>query len=100
MAKYPSAKYGPGYNAEFYATVFELLLRLRANYIWPAGADWGQTFFVDDPRNQPLADEFGIVMGTSHTGVGPIRERAVAVECQQSVHYTVHARGCATFTTV
>ena len=53
MAKYSSAKYGPGYNAEFYATVFELLLRLRANYIWPAGADWGQTFFVDDPRNQP-----------------------------------------------
>jgi len=65
--KYPPAKYGPGYNAEFYATVFELLLRLRANYIWPAGADWGQTFFVDDERNQRLADEYGIVMGTSHT---------------------------------
>jgi hypothetical protein len=66
-AKYPPALYGPGYNADFYTTVFELLLRLRANYIWPAGADWGQQFFVDDPKNQPLADEMGIVMGTSHT---------------------------------
>ncbi|KAF2456534.1 hypothetical protein BDY21DRAFT_347479 [Lineolata rhizophorae] len=66
-AKYPPSPYGPGYNADFYWTVFELLLRLRANYIWPAGADWGQTFFVDDMRNQPLADAMGIVIGTSHT---------------------------------
>eukprot|EP01113_Clastostelium_recurvatum_P038708 TRINITY_DN5819_c0_g1_i5.p1 TRINITY_DN5819_c0_g1~~TRINITY_DN5819_c0_g1_i5.p1 ORF type:complete len:1027 (+),score=219.39 TRINITY_DN5819_c0_g1_i5:249-3329(+) len=66
-AKYPPSPYGAGYDSRFYSHVFELLLRLRANYIWPAGADWGQAFFIDDPLNQPLADEYGIVMGTSHT---------------------------------
>lgn len=64
-AKFPDSPWGPGYNAEFYATVFELLLRLRSNYLWPAM--WNSMFNVDDPRNQPLADEYGIVMGTSHT---------------------------------
>lgn len=43
---------------------FELLLRLKANYLWPAM--WGSAFALDDPENQPLADMFGIVMGTSH----------------------------------
>lgn len=28
---------------------------------------WNGMFNVDDPRNQPLADEYAIVMGTSHT---------------------------------
>ncbi|KIY51188.1 hypothetical protein FISHEDRAFT_37268 [Fistulina hepatica ATCC 64428] len=61
---------GPKYNVEFYKHVFELLLRLKANYLWPAM--WpayptpGESFFVDDPRNQPTADEYGIVMSTSH----------------------------------
>jgi hypothetical protein len=54
-----------GFNSGFYSNVFELLLRLRANYLWPAM--WGSMFNVDDPKNQQLADEFGIVMGTSHT---------------------------------
>ena len=65
MAKYPPSPWGPGFNADFYHSVFELLLRLRANYLWPA--QWNSMFNVDDPRNQPLADEYGIVMGTSHT---------------------------------
>ncbi|HEY6527347.1 MAG TPA: glycosyl hydrolase 115 family protein [Cellvibrionaceae bacterium] len=52
------------YNQEFYVKVFELLLRLKANYLWPAM--WNNAFNDDDPKNQPLADEFGIVMGTSH----------------------------------
>lgn len=64
-ANYPRGKYGAGFNAYFYAHVFELLLRLRANYLWPAM--WGSMFGVDDTRNQPLANEMGIVMGTSHT---------------------------------
>jgi hypothetical protein len=64
-AKYPRGKYGPGYNADFYATVFELLLRLKANTLWPTM--WDSMFNVDDERNQPLADEYGVVMGTSHT---------------------------------
>ena len=63
---YPMALYGdPAFNADFYATVFELLLRLRANYLWPA--EWNSMFNIDDPRNEPRADAYGIVMGTSHT---------------------------------
>ncbi|KAH3999326.1 hypothetical protein HBI56_081370 [Parastagonospora nodorum] len=62
--------YGPKYNSEFYKRVFELLLRLKANLLWPAM--WfgfphpGNSFFVDDPLNQKLADEYGIVISTSH----------------------------------
>ena len=58
-------KYGGVYNSAFHAKVFELLLRLRANYFWPAM--WASKFHVDDNKNGPLADEMGIVMGTSHT---------------------------------
>jgi hypothetical protein len=56
-------KYG-GYNHQFYERVFELLLRLKANYLWPAM--WNSAFNEDDPLNPKLADEYGIVMGTSH----------------------------------
>ena len=56
-------KFG-GLNHEFYAHVFELLLRLKANYLWPAM--WSNAFNEDDPLNPILADEYGIVMGTSH----------------------------------
>jgi hypothetical protein len=52
------------YNHEFYSKVFELLLRLKANYLWPAM--WSNAFNEDDPENPRLADEYGIVMGTSH----------------------------------
>jgi hypothetical protein len=57
------ATYG-NYNHEFYEKVFELLLRLKANYLWPAM--WNNAFSDDDPLNAKLADEYGIVMGTSH----------------------------------
>ncbi len=56
-------KFG-GLNSKFYTKVFELLLRLRANYMWPAM--WDNSFFTDDPDNARLADEYGIVIGTSH----------------------------------
>ncbi|KAL3422220.1 hypothetical protein PVAG01_06376 [Phlyctema vagabunda] len=64
-SNYAPGKYGAGYNHYFYPRVFELLLRLRANYLWPAM--WGSMFNVDDYENQPIADAYGIVMGTSHT---------------------------------
>jgi hypothetical protein len=64
-AKYRKSKHGSSFGSEFYSQVFELLLRLRANYLWPAM--WGSAFNIDDPRNQALAHEYGIVMGTSHT---------------------------------
>ena len=53
-----------GFNADFYARVFEVLLRLKANYLWPAV--WGRAFAEDDPQNHARAKEYGIVMGTSH----------------------------------
>ncbi|WP_369248571.1 glycosyl hydrolase 115 family protein [Streptomyces sp. R41] len=53
-----------GFNADFYAKVFEVLLRLKANYLWPAV--WGRAFAEDDPLNHKRAAEYGIVMGTSH----------------------------------
>ncbi|HMK37936.1 MAG TPA: glycosyl hydrolase 115 family protein, partial [Bacteroidota bacterium] len=52
------------YGHEFYERIFELLLRLKANYLWPAM--WNNAFNEDDPLNSALADELGIVMGTSH----------------------------------
>lgn len=49
---------------KFYEKVFELILRLRGNYLWPAMWQW--SFYADDPLNSPTADEMGIIMGTSH----------------------------------
>jgi hypothetical protein len=42
-----------GFNADFYAKVFEVLLRLKANYLWPAV--WGRAFAEDDPENHQRA---------------------------------------------
>ena len=57
--------YGTEYgDHRFYARVFELLLRLRANFLWPAMWDW--SFYADDPENSRTAAEMGIIMGTSH----------------------------------
>ena len=57
--------YGTDYgDHRFYARVFELLLRLRANFMWPAM--WGWAFYADDPENSRTAAEMGVVMGTSH----------------------------------
>ena len=54
-------KYG---DHRFYERVFELILRLRGNFMWPAMWDWA--FYADDPENSRTADEMGIIMGTSH----------------------------------
>jgi hypothetical protein len=48
-----------------YAKVFELLLRLRANYLWPAMHP-GTAAFNSFPENAKLAEAYGIVMGSSH----------------------------------
>lgn len=53
-----------GVNSKIYSKMFELLLRLKANYLWPAM--WDSRFNEDDPESPRLADEYGIVMGTSH----------------------------------
>jgi hypothetical protein len=48
-----------------YERVFELMLRLRLNYLWPA-MHACSTAFGSVPENAALADKFGIVMGASH----------------------------------
>lgn len=64
--KFPqSADSDTHFTHEFYSLVFELLLRLRANYLWPA-MKGDAAFYVDDPLNGELADRYGIIMGTSH----------------------------------
>ncbi len=56
-------RYG-GFNHEFYSDVFELLLRLKSNYLWTAM--WGKAFYDDDPLNAATADRYGVVIGTTH----------------------------------
>ncbi|HEY5381658.1 MAG TPA: glycosyl hydrolase 115 family protein [Acidobacteriaceae bacterium] len=63
LSGWTKEKFG-GMDSQFYTKVFELLLRLKANFLWPAM--WNNAFAADDPANPKLADEYGIVMGTSH----------------------------------
>ena len=57
--------FGTNYgDHRFYEKVFELILRLKGNMMWPAM--WGWAFYADDPENGKLADRMGIMMGTSH----------------------------------
>ncbi len=56
-------KFG-GFNHHFHEKVFELILRLKGNFLWPAM--WGRAFYDDDPQNPALADEYGVVISTSH----------------------------------
>ncbi len=84
MTAWARNKFG-GMNSKMYAHMFELLLRLKANCLWPAmwgsfkeykplvpilkdenGRYEGNCFNEDDAENPRLADEYGIVMGTSH----------------------------------
>ncbi len=54
-----------GVNSQMYEHVFELLLRLKGNYIWPAM--WApKSFHLDDPKSAVIANEMGIIMGSSH----------------------------------
>lgn len=55
-----------GVNASMYRNVFEFLLRMKGNYLWPAM--WASSFPLDGPgsANEELADIYGVVMGYSH----------------------------------
>ncbi len=48
-----------------YRRIFTLLLRLKANTLWPA-MHHTTAPFNSDPANAKLAEEYGIVMGSSH----------------------------------
>src|SRR5690606_24045265 len=63
LSGWAKARFG-GLNAQFYEHVFELLLRLKGHYLWPAM--WGKSIAEDDPRSLALAAEMGVVLGTSH----------------------------------
>jgi hypothetical protein len=63
LSNWSREKFG-GFNHLFYEKVFELILRLKGNYLWPAM--WGSAFYDDDPLNRQTADTYGIVIGTSH----------------------------------
>lgn len=63
LSGWSKEKFG-GFNHLFYEKVFELMLRLKSNYLWPAM--WGNAFYDDDSLNIKSADEYGIVIGTSH----------------------------------
>ena len=56
---------GKAMTHETYEKVFELLLRLKANLLWPAMHEYSPAFHSDE-ENAKLADEYGIVMGSSH----------------------------------
>ncbi|MGX8695596.1 MAG: glycosyl hydrolase 115 family protein, partial [Prevotella sp.] len=57
--------FGTNYgDHRFYEKVFELILRLKGNMMWPAM--WGWAFYADDPENGKTADRMGIIIGTSH----------------------------------
>jgi hypothetical protein len=77
-------KFG-GINSKMYSHMFELLLRLRANYLWPAM--WGKAFNENDPENPRLANEYGIVMGTSH------HEPMMRAQAEWGAHRTNYGNG-------
>ncbi|MBV8504112.1 MAG: glycosyl hydrolase 115 family protein [Paucibacter sp.] len=52
------------FDHRFHARLFELILRLRGNFLWPAM--WNPAFFADDPLNGATAAAYGVVIGTSH----------------------------------
>lgn len=61
-----ATKHFGDFNADMYEHVFEFLLRMKGNYLWPAM--WSASFPLDGPgsRNEELADIYGVVMGYSH----------------------------------
>ena len=67
LTTWRGSRYG-GRNEKFYRQVYELILRLKGDYLWPAM--WNNQFSKDGVENKlanaELADKYGIVMGTSH----------------------------------
>jgi hypothetical protein len=64
LRNWAKEKFGD-FNSKFYEKVYELLLRNKANYLWPAM--WQPSVFAtDDPNNAKVANEYGIVISTTH----------------------------------
>ena len=56
---------GKGIGPTTHRKIFELLLRLKANFLWPAMHQQTKPFNCYE-QNRVAADEYGIVMGSSH----------------------------------
>ncbi len=56
---------GLGIGPKTYSKIFELLLRLRANLVWPAMQQKTRPFNQYE-QNKVVADEYAIIMGSSH----------------------------------
>ncbi len=63
LGRWATSVFG-GFNHQFYEKVFELILRLRGNFMWPAM--WNSSFYADDSLNSQVADDMGVCVGTSH----------------------------------
>lgn len=63
LAGWVNERYGK-FGHEFYTHVFELILRLKGNLLWPAM--WGRAIYDDDASSPLLANDYGIVISTSH----------------------------------
>jgi hypothetical protein len=84
-----------GLNSKYWAKVFEALLRLKGNYVWPAV--WGRAFAEDDPMNHATATRYGVVMGTSHEapmmrGIEEWNRHAVAAQRDSAGNIIVPGR--------
>jgi len=56
---------GKGLGPTTYAKIFELLLRLKANTLWPAMHQQTRPFNYYE-ENKVVANKYGIIMGSSH----------------------------------
>ncbi len=63
-ANFKNSQYGSAFGSEFYKHIFDFILRLKGNYLWPAM--WSSMFYLDDAQNGQMASDWGIFMGTSH----------------------------------
>lgn len=64
LRNWAKEKFGD-FNSAFYQKVYEMILRNKGNYLWPAM--WRPSVFAtDDPNNASLADEYGVVISTTH----------------------------------
>jgi hypothetical protein len=51
-------------NSVFYVKILDVIFRCKGNYLWRGM--WDGAFWIDDEENHSLADEYGVVMGTTH----------------------------------
>ncbi len=84
----PSGNVGP----TTYAKIYELLLRLHANYMWPA-MHWATWPFYTIPGNAEMADQYAIVIGTSHHEPMLINTLEYDVEVNGEYNYWTNREG-------